>query len=657
MKKVLFSLLFGFLAVYSYGQVGLKKADKNYDGYAYIDAIKTYERIAEKGFKNADLFKKLGNAYYFNSQFDKAANWYDQLFAMTSDVEAEVYYRYSQSLKAVGNYAKSDQMMEQFITKSNEDIRGKKFADKKDYMKQIEANSGRYEIGDAGVNSQYSDYGSTVYQGQLVFASARDTGSVAQRKHKWSNQYFTNIYGAPITADSVGKVLKFDKNINTRFHESTPVFSKDGKTMYFTRNDFNDGKKGKNAERITLLKIYMATKSVETKESKDKTKKDSTVSWTNIKEVQFNSSNYSVAHPALSPDGKWLYFASDMPGGKGQSDIWKVEITGEGAFGTPINLEAINTEGKETFPFVTDENELYFSSDGYQGLGGMDLYMSRISKDGKTYDEPQNLGAPANSKMDDFAYYINTKTRKGFLTSNREGGAGSDDIYKFLETRKLICEQELAGIVTDLKTGEVLPNTKVTLFDNKFNKLNEVMSDEKGAYNFGVVDCGKVYYVRAEKEEYETKEQKVEIPKNEGKTDVPIQLEKKVKAVKVGDDLADVFGINYILFDFDKWDIRPDAAVDIAKVLDVLTQYPDMKIDIRSHTDSRGSAKYNLKLSDRRAKSTLDWLVSHGVAKERLTSKGYGETEAGQNGCADGATCTEEQHQKNRRSQFIITEL
>ncbi|NUY79705.1 OmpA family protein [Flavobacterium sp. MAH-1] len=651
MKKVLLSLLFSVLSLYTFGQTtGLRRADKNYDGYAYIDAIKTYERIAAKGYKNADLFKKLGNAYYFNSQFDKAASWYDQLFAMTNDVETEVYYRYSQCLKAVGNYAKADDMMNAFVAKTNEDLRGKNFSEHKDYMKQIEANSGRYNIGDAGVNSKYSDYGSTVYEGQLVFSSARDTGNFVQRKHKWSNQYFTNMYAAAITGDSVGKSMKFAKNVNTRFHEATPVFSKDGKTMYFTRNDFNDGKKGMSGSRITLLKIYKATKVVEKKE------KDSTVSWTNVIELPFNSSAYSVAHPALSADGKWLYFASDMPGGKGQSDIWKVEITGDNSYGTPVNLgDSVNTEGKETFPFVTNENELYFASDGYQGLGGMDLYMSRINQDG-TYEEPQNLGAPANSKMDDFAYYIDTKTRKGFLTSNREGGAGSDDIYKFLETRKLICEQELSGIVTDLATGEVLPNTKVTLFDEKFNKLKEVMSDDKGFYDFGTVDCGKAYYVRAEKEEYETKEQKVTISKDSGKTDLPIQLEKRIKQVKVGDDLADVFGINYIYFDLDKWDIRPDAAVDIAKVLDVLMQYPTMSIDIRSHTDSRASHKYNQKLSERRAKSTRDWLISKGIAPERLTSKGYGETQL-VNKCADGVQCTEEEHQKNRRSQFIITAL
>ena len=273
-----------------------------------------------------------------------------------------------------------------------------------------------------------------------------------------------------------------------------------------------------------------------------------------------------------------------------------------------------------------------------------------------TFKAPLNIGAPANSPQDDFAYLINTKTRKGFLSSNREGGKGFDDIYKFLETRKLVCEQNLSGIVTDLETGLILPNTKVTLFDDKFNKLKEVMSDDKGFYDMGVVECGKPYYVRAEKEEYETKEQKITISKETGKTDLPIQLERKVKPVTIGDDLAKAFGIKIIYFDLDKWNIRPDAALELEKILDVMKQYPNMKIDVRSHTDCRASNKYNDKLSDRRAKSTMAWLVKNGVEESRLTGKGYGETQL-VNKCADGVQCTEEEHQANRRSEFIITAL
>jgi len=345
-----------------------------------------------------------------------------------------------------------------------------------------------------------------------------------------------------------------------------------------------------------------------------------------------------------------------MPGTHGQSDLWKVKINDDGSFGTPENLgTTINTEGKETFPELTNENELYFASDGHPGLGGLDIFMAKLNEDG-TFRSPLNVGAPANSPKDDFAYLIDTKTRKGFLSSNRDGGKGYDDIYKFLETRKLVCEQTLSGIVTDLETGEILPNTKVTLFDDKFNKLKEVMSDDKGFYDMGTVECGKAYYIRGEKETYETKEQKITISKETGKTDLPIQLEKKVKPVTVGDDLAKAFGIKIIYFDLDKWNIRPDAALELEKILDVMKQYPNMKIDVRSHTDCRASHKYNEKLSDRRAKSTMAWLVKNGVEANRLTGKGYGETQL-INKCADGVQCTEEEHQANRRSEFIITAL
>ena len=649
-KLILFITLLSILFSNGHAQTNkVKKANKEYDKFAYIDATKTYERIAEKGYKSADLFQKLANAYYFNANLEKAAKWYGELFAMNEEVAPEYYYRYAQSLKSIGEYTKADEMLVLFYKKSSEDLRGKIFNDKQNYMDIIKANSGRYIIKDAGINSAYSDYGSAYAGNKLIFTSSRDTGSFSQRKHKWSNQYFTNMYSADITPkdtpgvteDSLTGPEKFAKNINSRFHEATPVFTKDGLTMYFTRNNFNNGKKGKDANKITLLKIYKAS----LKEGK----------WNNAQELPFNNDGYSVAHPTLSADEKTMYFASDMPGTYGQSDIWKVAINEDGSFGTPENLgAAINTEGKESFPLITNENELYFATDGHPGIGGLDIFMAGMNADG-SFKKPINIGAPANSPQDDFAYLIDTKTRKGFLTSNREGGKGYDDIYKFLETRKLVCEQVLSGVVTDLETGEILANTKVTLLDDKFNTIKEAFSDDKGFYTFDV-ECGKSYYIRAEKELYETKEQKVTIPTSNGKTDFPIQLEKKVKPVTVGDDLAKAFGIKIIYFDLDKWNIRPDAALELEKILDVMKQYPNMKIDVRSHTDSRQTHKYNEKLSDRRAKSTVAWLVTNGVDASRLIGKGYGETLL-VNKCADGVKCSEEEHQANRRSEFIITAL
>jgi len=617
-------------------------ADKKYDSYAYVDAIKTYERVAEKGYKSEELFKKLGNAYYFNAKLEDAARWYGELFDMTTDLEPEYYYRYSSSLRSIGENDKANEMMAKFNQSSGNDSRAKLFEKNRNYLEEIKENSGRYEIEDAGVNSQYSDYGTAIYSDKIVFASARDTGSLVHRLHSWTNQPFTNLYVADLGEEMIpGKPNKFDKNIKTKFNESTPAFTKDGNTMYFTRNNYLDGKKGKDGNEVTLVKIYKATLENE--------------SWTKLTELPFNSDNYSTAHPALSPDEKTLYFASDMPGTLGRSDLFKVQINEDGSFGIPENLgKTINTEGRESFPFVNDENEIYFTSDGHPGLGGFDVFVAKINTDG-TFNKVQNVGADVNSPKDDFAYWIDTKSRKGFFSSNREGGQGYDDIYKFLEIRRLTCEQELYGEVTDMATKEVLPDTKISLFDSRFTLMGITNSNQKGMYSFPV-ECGETYYIRAQKPEYTAKEEKITIAKENGKTNLPIALEKEECKVAIGDDLGKCFGITMIYFDFDKSDIRMQAALDLEKILDVLNQYPNMKLDIRSHTDSRGSFKYNEALSDRRAKSTINWLIKNGVNKNRLQGKGYGEYQL-VNKCSDGVECTDDEHQLNRRSEFLITDL
>jgi outer membrane protein OmpA-like peptidoglycan-associated protein/tetratricopeptide (TPR) repeat protein len=617
-------------------------ADKKYENYSFVDAISTYEHVASKGYKDEKMFQKLGNAYYFTADLVKAEKWYTELFAMNSDQESEYYYRYSQTLKAVGNYAKADTMLEEFNKRSGNDQRGKLYVEQKNYLEDIKANSGRFEVADAGINSEYSDYGSSFLNNNLVFASARDTGGVAKKVFKWNNESFTNLYFTTIKPDGeMGKVERFDKSINSKFHESTPVFTQDGKTMYFTRNNYLEGKKQKNSKRIVLLKLYKATLEAG--------------KWQNVIELPFNSNEYSVAHPALSLDEKTLYFASDMPGTLGQSDLFSVSIHPDDSYGTPKNLgKTINTEGRETFPFIATDNELYFASDGRPGLGGLDIFVSKIGES-DFLGEVQNVGSPINGPQDDFAFLINSKNRNGFFTSNREGGNGYDDIYRFTELRKLTCEQMLAGIITDQETGLELSDAKVSLFDDEFKLVKESSSDEKGRYNFEAV-CGKTYYVRAEKMAYETKEAKVTIRNRIGKTELSLELEKRIKEVGVGTDLAKTLNIPIIYFDLDKSVIRQDAAFELEKILSVMQSNPKMKIDVRSHTDSRQTNKYNEKLSDRRAKSTVEWLIKNGINSGRLTGKGYGESQL-VNRCADGVKCTEEEHQLNRRSEFIIVSM
>ena len=326
-NKIIYLVLLTFAAVNSYAQVGKKevKGNKEYDKYAYIDAIKTYERIYEKGFKSPDMLLKIGNAYYFNAELEKAKKWYDELYASNSDQEAEFYYRYAQTLRAAKDYEKADAMMAKFGEKSGNDSREEIFNKNKNYLEVIKKNSGRYKIENAGINSKYSDYGPAYMGDKVIFTSARDTGNFSKRIHTWTGQYFTNLYSSALSEDgSLSGVDKFGKKINTKYHEDTPAFTKDGKTVYFTRNNYLDGR-GFDANKVTLLKIYRANLDAEGK-------------WINITALPFNSDSYQAAHPALSPDEKTLYFASDMPGTLGMSDIFKVQINEDGTFGTPVNL-------------------------------------------------------------------------------------------------------------------------------------------------------------------------------------------------------------------------------------------------------------------------------------------------------------------------------
>ncbi len=650
MKKLVF-ISFAFLMTFtSYSQpIKVKKADKEYDKLAYVDAIKTYERVFEKGYKSADMLQRLGNAYYFKADLDNAAKWYGELFSFTQDLEPEYYFRYAQSLKALKEYKKADQMMATFNEKSGNDQRAKLASNQKDYLAVIKKNSDRYTIENAGINSEYSDYGSSYLDNKVVFASARDTGGVSKGKHSWTGEGFTNLYGADMGSEgTLSNPEKFSKKLNSKYHESTPVFTKDGKTVYFTRNNYVDGKKKRDSEKTILLKLLKATLEGD--------------QWTDVKELPFNSDEYNVAHPALSPDEKTLYFASNMPGTTGLSDLWKVAINGEDTYGTPENLgKGINTEGRETFPTITPENELYFASDGHPGLGGLDIWVSKAEKDG-SFKEVLNVGEPANSPKDDFALLMDTKTNIGYLTSNREGGLGSDDIYKIKETKKIEykCEQLLAGTVVDQADQKPIANAQVTLMDQNFKKLNDTFTDAEGKFFLGSVACASKLYLKTVATGYNVKETPTLIAKTSGKSFVPIELEKTVVEVKVGDDLAKAFKIQMIYFDLDKSFIRADAAVELSKILDVMEQYPTMELDVRSHTDCRQTAKYNEALSDRRAKSTMAWLVEKGIAASRLTGRGYGESQL-TNNCpcepTNQSSCSEAEHQLNRRSEFIITKM
>lgn len=621
-----------------------RRADKKYDQLAYIDAIRIYERVADKGYHSQKLYQNIGNSYYFNGKLADANIWYGQLFELpkADKIPTEYYYRYAQTLKATNQYAKADSYLEKFAAIEVEDSRSVIFKANKDYLAEIKRNSGRYSMERFPVNTPFSDYGATVYNKQLIFTSSRDKTGFSTRIHTWTGEPFTRLYAADLGSDGkVGHPKIFATEVASMFNESTPVISADGNTMYFTRNNFLNGERKMDDKGTTLLKIYKATL------ENDR--------WTNVQELPFNSDQFNTAHPALTADGKWLIFASDREGTLGQSDLYKVAIGAHGTFGYPINLGAqINTAGRESFPFINADNELYFSTDGRPGLGGLDIYVTQMRED-HTFSEVYNLGEPINGSDDDFAYYIDAQTRKGFFSSNR---TGNDDIYSFNELKRisLDCKQMIYGQIYDQPTATKLASAQVTLWDVDFNKLAETTSNAKGEYAFKDLKCGTRYRVKVVLEDYNTAEVTVNLPLITDKTQADFGLEKNRVEIKKGDDLFKVLKLEPIYFDFDKAEIRPDAQVELAKIVEVMNEYPKMVIDVRSHTDSRGNDNYNLRLSDKRAKATAKWIIEQGILSSRVMSRGFGETKP-INACVNGKSCTEQQHQENRRSEFIILEM
>ncbi|MEA1786790.1 OmpA family protein [Arenibacter sp. GZD96] len=644
MLKKLHSLFFLlFLGVFlAFGQEQLlKKADTQYQEYSFSPAIDIYKKVLDKGFVSADLLKRLGNSYYFKANYQESEKIYKRLIdEFPDEAGPEYYFKYAQSLKSLGLYDEADTQLATFfeLTSAAEST---SISGKRDYLKEIERNSGRFQLLPFEYNTQYSDFAPSFYKEGLVFSSDRDTGNLARYRHSWTATDFLDLYKVNADSLSRNKVAKLENTLNTRLHESTSVFTKDGNTVYFTRNNFIEGKYKKDEEGFIRLKIFKATYE--------------NGNWTTIEELPFNSDAYSVAHPALSPDEKTLYFASDMPGTFGASDIFKVAIKNDGTYGTPENLGSIiNTEFRETFPYVSADEVLYFSSDGHPGLGGLDIYATKIAF-GKYTNTVLNVGADANSKMDDFTFIFKAETRKGYFASNRDGGLGGDDIYAFLETKPLAmdCNQQVTGTVRDKISNAVLVGASVKVINEQNEEIFATITDNSGNYSL-TVDCHQGNFVRALMEGYVPSEEY--LVQSEGKDQIiDFYLERDVVTAGFGDDLAKLLQLSTIYFDLNKFNIRNDAAVEIQKVIAAMEKYPSLKIKVNSHTDSRGPDAYNLWLSQKRAEATVSYMVSKGIAQERLIGEGFGETRL-INNCSNGARCTEAEHQLNRRSEFIILE-
>ncbi len=620
----------------------VKKAEKRFDQYAFVDARDLYLRIADKGNKSPEVLKKLGDSYYFNGEYRDAVIWYGQLVNTGGDqVTPEYYFRYAQSLKSVQRYEEADQIMSAFETANGNDKRGQMFVKERDYLAEIERQSGRYGIKPININSGLQDFSPSFYGERLVFSSNREN-STGTLIHDWNDQPFLDLYIVDNPESDNPIINKLEGDVNTKYHESSTVFNDLGDVMYFTRNNYTDRKLKRDEEGTNKLKLYKSFRE--------------SGQWSIAEELPFNSNEYSVAHPALSPDGKTLYFASDMPGTKGLSDLWRVSINADGTYGNPENLgETINTEGRETFPFISSDGRLFFATDGHVGLGGLDVFVAQIDDNG-TIGDAYNAGKPVNSSYDDFGLILNNDKGVGYFSSNRATGLGNDDIYGFTRDKKLLtnCGQVITGITRDVKTDEILPMARVQLRDQQNNVVTQTTSDVQGNYSFDGINCNDVYVVRAEKENYDPAEAIITTDGEPGRSLKRDLYLKPPVAVNVGDDLNELLGLKPIYFDLDKSFIRSDAERELIKVIAFMEQFPNSKIDVRSHTDSRADDAYNIALSQRRNTATIDYIVNvGGISRSRLTGRGYGETQL-TNRCSNGVACSEGEHQLNRRSEFII---
>lgn len=616
---ITFSLI--LLLTASYGQnSATAKADKLFESYQYVAAIEEYQRLAENKNANEYIYTQLAESYYNVFDSANASKWYAKATAK-GKAEAETYYHYAQTLKNLGKYQEANKQMDVFAKMMPKDERAKEHLANPNYIPSLATNSKLFDIAETNIKSKgQSDFGALLTNDNtLYFASTRNSSN---KTDNWNKQPYLDIYQS--TRDDKGSFSEPTavRELNTPFHDGPVTLSSDGNTMFFARDGHSEGQYEKNKKSNTKVGqqgIYKATK-IDGK-------------WSNIEGLPFNSTNYSVTNPSLSKDGKTLYFASNMPGGLGESDIWKVSVDVSG-YGKPQNLGAnVNTADKENFPFIADDNTLYFSTLGRQGMGGFDVY--KVNLNGS--EPAQNLGKPVNSEKDDFSFSFNKNANVGYFSSNRNG---NDAIFSATP----LCKAEAIVLVTNAKTKAPLANASVAILDLKGNVIATEKTNAEGKVSYPI-ECNLGYGLQASASNFET-------------------ATSAVKAVKAGETLVEVALVpssviitdtevilNPIYFEYDKSNITAQGAVELDKLVKVMQDNPSMVIFVKSHTDSKGSLNYNLNLSERRAQSTVQYLISKGITQGRISGKGFGSTEQK---VKCGTNCTQEQDAQNRRSEFLI---
>ncbi|WP_165750260.1 OmpA family protein [Cellulophaga sp. Z1A5H] len=643
MKKYIPVIMMLFCSIV-FGQNKYRSADKNFESLWYIKAAQQYETIIKNGDTSKEVLQKVGDAYYFNTDMEQASKWYGELFSKYENtIDVKYTFRYIHALEGIGNYRQAKALMK--IHGEKLDVGGFKVEQLGKNDKELDEllnQQPQFYISHLSINSKVADFGTAYYKNKIVFASSRDSLKLHTRLYKWNNQPYLNLFIADTTLEGTDlkNIKSFSENINTKYHEAVVAFNKAGDQVYFTRNNYTDKSLKRDEDGMNHLKMYHANLVDDV--------------WVDIKEIPFNSEDYSVGQPALSADEKKLYFVSDMPGSIGATDIFVVDIHEDGTFSNPRNIgPTVNTSGREMFPFLTN-GTLYFASDGHLGFGGLDVFESKYSD---VFSKPINLGEPLNSRKDDFAYIVNEETQRGYVSSNRDGGIGDDDIYSF-ERIQVECNQNVVGSVANELNGIPEDGVSVFLMDKQGGIIAQTITNSNGEYIFdNPILCNSEYKIRVEKETYDPAEKIFVSTKfNAEQVTVPLGIKKRSKLIVEQNGILKI-KIGLIYFDLNKSDIRYDAEVEINKVVFLLKEYPEMTIKIEAHTDSRSSDISNMELSDRRAKATRDYIVSQGIEKKRIESAiGYGESKL-INKCKNSVPCSDREHDINRRSEFIITNI
>jgi len=614
-----------------------KRADYYFGQFSYAKAIVEYEKMVEGDFNTNYAHQRLAECYLLIRDFKQAIPHFEKVINNTS-ISTDYYFKYAMALYSAGKNKEAEKWLKKYKKYNKNDSRVKRFLKDGSLASVVFNSRERYKLDTVNFNSPESDFGAYVQGEHLFFASARRE-LIDGDTYGWNEEPWLDIFMVKEDVPS-SLPVPIQGDVNSRYHESSLIYTTDYKkdtVIYFTRNNFFNNKKTYTLDNYLNLKIYRAQKN-----DKDE--------WIVNKSLPINSDHYSTGHPYVSPDGKRLYYTSDRPGGYGGTDIYYSEIHERGRIGKAINAGPIvNTEGDEMFPYINSEGLLFFSSDGHVGFGQLDIYSTVQNEDGDIIDII-NLGKPVNSESDDFGFFAHADGINGYISSNREGGRGGDDIYKFQFTPELALE----GYVTDGINNMVLDNVAITLRDQNSNELvGEAITDENGYYRM-YINRNRNYMIEAVRKTHPKKNvyfNSYSLPLTTKLMRQDIVLE-PVMDVKI---LAD---LNKIYFDFNKSYIRPDAAAELDKVVKLMTvTYKDMIIKLESHTDPVGSHAYNDRLSEARAKSTYEYLIENGVGKHQIVSyKGFGERKL-VNDCTGFKDCTDEELELNRRTEFPIIQI